>query len=109
MLHSEYVTKKEFDAITNHPHVIYLYPNALYAEITVNYDESTISLVKGHGYPDANIANGFEWEFDNTPLEYDHDFLEMEFYSVDNGWMLNCFPEWSIHRDIKLLQAIKEL
>jgi len=109
LLHSEYVTKKEFDAIINHPHVIYLYPNALYAEITVNYDENTISLVKGHEYPDANIANGFDWEFDNSPFEYDHDCLEMEFYPVNNGWMLNCWPGEQIHKNIELLQAIKEL
>ena len=37
MLHNEYVTRTMFDAITNHPNVIYLYPNALYAEIEVNY------------------------------------------------------------------------
>jgi len=37
MLHSEYVTRTMFDAITNHPNVLYLYPNALYAEIEVNY------------------------------------------------------------------------
>ena len=109
LLHNEYVTKKEFDAITNHPYVIYLYPNALYAEITANYDENTISLVRGHGYPEANIANGFDWEFENTPFEYDHECLQMEFYPVDNGWMLNCFPEWSIHKNIELLQMIKEL
>ena len=109
LLHNEYVTKKEFDAITNHSHVIYLYPNALYAEVTVNYDENTISLVKGHGYPDANIANGFGWEFDNTPFEYDHDCLEMKFYPVNNGWMLNCWPGEQIHKNIELLQTIKEL
>jgi hypothetical protein len=38
LLHNEYVTKKEFDAITSHPNVIYLYPNALYAE--VQYDKN---------------------------------------------------------------------
>ena len=37
MLHNEYVTRPMFDAITSHPNVIYLYPNALYAEIEVNY------------------------------------------------------------------------
>ena len=109
LLHSEYVTKEMFEAITNHPHVIYLYPNALYAEITANYDENTISLVKGHGYPEANIANGFDWEFENTQFEYDRDCLEMEFYPVNNGWMLNCWPEREIYRNIELLQAIKEL
>ena len=36
MLHNEYVTRTMFDAITNHPSVIYLYPNALYAEIEVD-------------------------------------------------------------------------
>ena len=37
LLHNEYVTSIEFDAIISHPNVIYLYPNALYAE--VNFDE----------------------------------------------------------------------
>ena len=32
MLHNEYVTRTMFDAITSHPNVIYLYPNALYGE-----------------------------------------------------------------------------
>ena len=39
LLHNEYVTKKEFDAISNHPNLIFLFPNALYAEIDVNYDD----------------------------------------------------------------------
>ncbi|MCH8916373.1 MAG: hypothetical protein IIA82_11135 [Thaumarchaeota archaeon] len=66
LLHSEYVTKKEFDAITNHPKVVYLYPNALFAEISANYDDDTITLIRGHGYPEENIDNGFDWEFENT-------------------------------------------
>jgi len=37
ILHNEYVTKKEFNAITSHPNVIYLYPNALYAEVKPDY------------------------------------------------------------------------
>lgn len=36
VLHNEYVTQKEFNAITSHPHVIYLYPNSLYALVNVN-------------------------------------------------------------------------
>lgn len=70
VLHSEYVTQKEFDAITNHPHVIYLYPNALYAKINVNYDQHTITLMRGHNFPDPKIRNGFDWKFDNSPSEY---------------------------------------
>ncbi|SMH72213.1 hypothetical protein [Candidatus Nitrosotalea okcheonensis] len=37
-MHNEYVTKKEFDAITSHPDVIFLYPDALYAQVRTNYD-----------------------------------------------------------------------
>jgi len=51
MLHNEYVTRTMFDAITNHPNVIYLYPNALYAEIEVDYIDETITLIRGHNYP----------------------------------------------------------
>ena len=52
MLHNEYVTRTMFDAITSHPNVIYLYPNALYAEIEVNYTDETITLIRGHNYPE---------------------------------------------------------
>ena len=94
MLHNEYVTRAMFDAITNHPNVIYLYPNALYAEIEVDYIDETITLIRGHNYPEPEIANGFDWEFDNThPYEYDRECLEMELYKIKNGWMTNCYPE----------------
>ncbi len=94
MLHSEYVTRTMFDAITNHPNVFYLYPNALYAEIEVNYMDETITLIRGHNYPEPEIENGFDWEFENThPYEYDSECLEMELYQIKNGWMTNCYPE----------------
>ena len=94
MLHSEYVTRAMFDAITSHPNVVYLYPNALYAEIEVNYMDETITLIRGHHYPEPEIQNGFDWEFDNThPYEFDVDCLDMEFYQIKNGWMTNCYPE----------------
>ena len=90
LLHNEYVTSVEFDAILSHPNVIYLYPNALYAE--VNFDEElwTISLVRGHNYPEITIRNGFDWEFDNSSEEYDVTCENMKFSKIDNGWMLNC-------------------
>ena len=76
MLHNEYVTRTMFDAITNHPNVFYLYPNALHAEIEVDYIDETITLIRGHGYPEPEITNGFDWEFDNTrPYEFDSDCL----------------------------------
>jgi len=114
MLHNEYVTRTMFDAITNHPNVLYLYPNALYAEIEVNYIDETITLIRGHNYPEPEITNGFDWEFDNThPYEYDSLCLDMEFYQIENGWMTNCYPEnffLEDHRGIlDLLKLIKDL
>ena len=114
ILHNEYVTRAMFDAITSHPNVIYLYPNALYAEIEVNYVDETITLIRGHNYPDPEITNGFDWEFDNThPYEYDNQCLNMEFYKIKNGWMTNCYPENVFLNDgdqvFTLLKTIKEL
>jgi len=109
LLHNEYVTKNEFEAITSHPKVLYLYPNALYAEVNYDLESDTISLIKGHGYPELEISNGFEWEFDNThPYEYDTNCENWEFYEIKNGLMLNCYPEEKIWQDKLLLKAIKE-
>jgi len=94
MLHNEYVTRTMFDAITNHPNVIYLYPNALYAEIEVNYIDETITLIRGHNYPEPEIINGFDWEFDNTnPYEFDSKCQSMDIYKIKNGHMTTCYPE----------------
>ena len=114
MLHNEYVTREMFDVITNHPNVIYLYPNALYAEIEVNYEDQTITLIRGHNYPESHIANGFDWEFDNThPYEYDNQCLDMVFYKIENGWMTNCYPEniflQNTQKLFDLLTTIKDL
>lgn len=109
LLHNEYVTKEMFNAITNHPKVIYLYPNALYAEIEVDVANNSITLIKGHGYPEKNIANGFDWKFDNTQYEQDKECSNWEFYEIDNGFMLNCYPEIIIFDDIELLKTIRNL
>ena len=113
MLHNEYVTRTMFDAITSHPNVVYLYPNALYAEIEVDYIEQTMTLIRGHNYPEPEILNGFDWEFDNThPYEYDSECKEMKFYPITNGWMTNCYPENVFLRGeqaVGLLKTIKDL
>ena len=108
LLHNEYVTSAEFDAILSHPNVIYLYPNALYAE--VNFDEELweISLVRGHNYPEITIRNGFDWKFDNSLEEYDVTCDDMKFSKIDNGWMLNCYPENVLHKNKELLKQIKD-
>lgn len=108
ILHNEYVTKEMFDIITNHPKVIYLYPNALYAEVKYNQEQNTISLVRGHDYP-KGVDNGFDWKFDNTrPDEFDTKCKNWKFRSVDNGIMLDCYPENIIFKNFKLLKTIKD-
>jgi len=109
ILHNEYVTQKEFDAILDHPNVIYLYPNSNYALITVDYQASTISLIRGHGYPEDSINNAFDWEYDNTPMEFDSECQSWKFYDVENGKMLNCYPEVLILQDIEFLKTVKSL
>ncbi len=86
MLHNEYVTKKEFDAVTSHPDVIYLYPNAMYAQVKTDYVTNTITLVKGHGYPNNTISNGFGWKSDNSKYEYDTKCDYLEFFT-DQKWL----------------------
>ena len=114
MLHNEYVTRVMFDAITNHPNVIYLYPNALYAEIEVNYIDETITLIRGHNYPEPEIENGFDWEFDNThPYEFDSKCKIIDIYKIKNGRMTTCYPENVFLTDSQqlfdLLKIIKDL
>lgn len=108
VLHNEYVTRTEFNAITQHHKVLYLHPNALYAEINVDYENGTITLLRGHGYPDPQIGNGFNWMFDNSEFEYDNCQDGWKFYEIDNGMMLNCYPENIIYKNYTLLKMIKD-
>ena len=108
LLHNEYITRTEFDAIIDHPKVIYLYPNALYAEISVDYDNQTITLLRGHNFPEQYIRNGFDWKFDNSELEYDDCRNNWEFSEIDNGIMLSCYPENFIYKEYDLLKFIKD-
>ena len=108
ILHNEYVTKKEFDAITSHPHVVYTFPNALYAEVRTNYTDNTFTLVRGHGYPSSSIENGFDWKFDNSRYEYDTACKNMTFYTIPNGKMVNCYPAYRSLFDKSFLEMIKE-
>jgi len=107
LLHNEYVTKKEFDAITSHPNVLYLYPNALYAEVQYDNDSNKIKLIRGHNYPEPNITNGFGWDLDNSSQEYDTECFDWQMKEVKNGLMLNCYPEQIIFKDAFILMAIK--
>jgi hypothetical protein len=110
VLHNEYVSKIMFDALTLHKNVVFLYPNALYAEIEIDIANNQITLIRGHGYPESTIVNGFNWENENThPYEYDNECNNFEFYKIPNGFMLNCYPEQAIWQNSSLLKALKEL
>lgn len=108
VLHNEYVTQKEFNAITTHKDVVYLYPNALHALVKSDYKTNTITLKKGHGYPNEKIYNGFDWKYDNTKYEYDLQCDNWKFSSIPNGKMLNCNPDYRVFFDKDLLLAIKK-
>lgn len=110
LLHNEFVTKKEYKAIMQHPKVIYLYPNSLNSEIKVDYTKNIITLVRGPDYPQKGIKNGFDWQDDNTQYFSDWDCLNWKFYEVQNGYMLNCYPETTLpNNGFNLLKAIKNL
>jgi len=110
VLHNEYVSQTMFDAITSHDNVIFLYPNSLYAKVKVDITTNKITLIRGHGYPNSEIQNGFDWENENTrPYEFDTECNDWEFYPISNGYMLNCYPEQIIWKDELFLKAIKEL
>lgn len=108
VLHNEYATQKEFDAITTHPHVLYLYPNALYGKISTNYQNDTVTLIRGHGYPTKELKNGFDWKDDNSKDEYNNLCSNWKFRDIENGKMLNCYPENIISSDFLLLKAIRD-
>jgi hypothetical protein len=108
VLHNEYATQREFDAITTHPHVIYLYSNSLYGKIAVDYNQNTITLLRGHNYPDSTIKNGFDWKYDNSQFEHDILCNNWKFNEIKNGIMLNCYPENHIAYNFPLLKIIKD-
>jgi len=107
MLHNEYVTQEEFDAVLSHKKVIFLYPNALYGKVL--YQNNTITLVRGHSYPLVSITNGFDWQNDNSLLELDTKCKDWKFYNISNGYMLNCYPENVIHRNPQILLELAKL
>ena len=82
--------------------------DALYAEIEVDYDNDTITLIRGHNYPNPLIRNGFDWKYDNSPLEYDLECIDWYFEEIPNGHMLSCYPFKLITYDENLLRMINE-
>lgn len=105
VLHNEYVTQAEFDAIIHYPHVLYLYPNALYALVSYHPSSGTITLEKGHGY--NGVRNAFNWPPSmSTKDEYNTSCNNWQLEKAANGSVLNCYPEFDILHDARLLSMI---
>ena len=70
--------------------------------------------IRDSNYPELEITNGFDWEFDNThPYEFDSMCQSIDIYKIKNGWMTNCYPEnffLENHQGLfNLLKTIKNL
>ena len=70
-----------------------------------------MTLIKGHNYENNQypvpVDNGFGWQYDNThTYEHDRTCKDWQFYEINNGWMLNCYPE-QIMGNQELIKAIK--
>lgn len=110
LLHNEFVTKTEFDAIMNHPNVVYFYPGALSSQIVSDYKENTISLVRGPSYPTLDVINGFDWKNINSQYAQNWSCNSWEFYKTNNGYMLNCYPEtFLLDNGYELLKQLKAI
>jgi hypothetical protein len=109
LLHNEFVTENEFSAINSHPNVIHLYPGAFNSKVKINGLENSMILERGPGYPQEDIQNGFDWEYENSNIYDDTTCENWKFYEIDNGYMLNCNPEYLIQNNVDLLIKLKQL
>lgn len=105
LLHNEYMTKKEFDAIMSHKNVIYLYPNSAYAQVSIDYNDWAMTLVQGHHY--KGMDNGFNF-MTSSNNEYNLNCNNWKWQKMPNGMELTCWPEFLIMEDRSILQELKD-
>lgn len=110
VLHNKYTTKTIFNAITSHPKVVYLYPDSLKEEVSVNFFQNTITALSPLKQPQNKVfQNDFQWEYDSSHLEYVSCLdSKVKFEKVANGIMLNCYPEDFLTSSPSLFKIIKE-
>ena len=109
VLHNKYTTKTIFNAITSHPKVVYLYPDSLKEEVSVNFGQNTVTALSPLKQPqEKNFQNDFKWKYDSAHLEYVNCLdSEVKFEKVANGIMLNCYPEDFLTSSPSLFKIIK--
>ena len=110
ILHNKYTTKTIFNAITSHPKVIYLYPDSLKEEVSINFTQNTITALSPLKQPQNKVfQNDFKWEYDSSHLEFVNClYVDVKFEIVANGIMLNCYPDDFVVYSPSLFKIIKE-
>lgn len=107
VLHNEYVTQSEFEAITHHYNVLYLYPNSLFALVSYNVANDTITLERGHGY--LGVNNAFAWAPSmSTQDEYNTSCTDWKLQKAPNGSVLDCYPEHDILHDQRFWKELRD-
>ncbi len=109
LLHNEFVTQNEFLAITSHPNVIYLYPGSFNSKVKINYEDKSMILERGPSFPQLDVKSGFDWKYDNSDISDNTSCDDWKFSKIDNGYMLNCTPEYLIQETDELLKELKQL
>lgn len=104
VLHNEYVTQSEFDALTHHKNVLYLYPNSLYA--LIKYQNGSITLLRGHTY--IVPGNGFNWKYDISQSEFNTACKDWKMIKIENGLETDCNPKLLITQPSSL-KYIKDI
>lgn len=105
LLHSEYVTEDEYNLLAHHSGVIYLAPNALYAQVEYSINTDNITLIRGHDFNGA--SNAFGWQYDNTNVEKIPCSFEMPFRTIENdNKQLMCNPEIPLYFGAPLVQGV---
>lgn len=104
LLHNEYMTEQEANALKDKK-VLYLYPNAMYAQVKVDYQSNTMTLAKGHGY--QGISNAFD-SGTHSQGEYQLYCKDPFWYKLSNGIEYSCYPELDLLNNKQLLQTIRE-
>jgi len=68
-------------------------------------------LIRGHGYPEKQIKNGFDYEIEERfhEYEYDSECLEWEFIEIENGYHLNCYPDIVFRTELGIIWTMKDL
>ena len=83
LLHNEYVTHNEYNAIMNHTNVFYAYPNSLYKYVELNKDTITLGNMTNNPYSLSKTQ--YTNEYENCGLD------NIKIVEYPNGKGLNCF------------------